>query len=390
MMSSHSSRSQITFVNLCRLLLVLAAQPCASSPAIPVHVEPLAGSTGASISTLIETNLLASGALALTARRSKTAVVSGTVSGTRLEGRLIAPDGSELLRTLYDGPDLRRGAHELADDIVFALTGQPGIATSRIAFVSDASGRPEIYVCEADGRERRRVTYDGAVAAHPSLDRMGSLLTYTSHQGAQFDVFALDLNEGVRRRVVTASGGNGGASLSPDNQKLAVCMADTGWPTLVVLSLPGSEARPRARSLSLSRPGSLPSSPSWSPDGRHVVFSCDEGQGAGPQLYEVRPGHRSRRLSLGVSSAFSPDWAPDGERLVFVTQHRGALWIALWHPGGARIRLLGPGRDPCWGADSRHILYSTGDRLVRLNVDSHRQHTLIEGFGRLSEPSWTK
>ena len=121
-----------------------------------------------------------------------------------------------------------------------------------------------------------------------------------------------------------------------------------------------------------------------------MVFSCDEGQGAGPQPYEARPGHRSRRLSLGVSSAFSPDWAPDGERLVFVTKHRGALWVALWHRGGARIRLLGPGRDPCWGADSRHILYSTGDRLVRLNVDSHRQHTLIEGFGRLSEPSWTK
>jgi hypothetical protein len=163
------------FVSLCLLLLTLAAQPCASSSAIPVHVEPLAGSTGVTISILIENNLLASGTVALTARRSETVVVSGTVSGTRLEGRLTAPDGSELLRTLYDGPDLRWGAHELTADL------------------------------------------------------------------------------------------------------------------------------------------------------RHVDFSCDEGKGAGPQLYEARPGHRSRRLPLGVSSAFSPDWAPDGERLVFVTQYRGVL-----------------------------------------------------------------
>jgi TolB protein len=98
----------------------------------------------------------------------------------------------------------------------------------------------------------------------------------------------------------------------------------------------------------------------------------------------------SNSQSVPRFSGCPKSFTPDGERLVFVTQHRGALWIALWHPGGARIRLLGPGRDPCWGADSRHILYSTGDRLVRLNVDSHRQHTLIEGFGRLSEPSWTK
>ncbi len=42
----------------------------------------LADSTGASISTLIENNLLASGTVALTASRSKTALVSGTFSGT--------------------------------------------------------------------------------------------------------------------------------------------------------------------------------------------------------------------------------------------------------------------------------------------------------------------
>jgi len=372
----------------CALGLAAAALgPAAAGPdrGVPrLHVEPLAGSTGATIAALVETDLQASGAFALSADRAGAMVVGGSVTGTRLEGRLTDPAGAELLRNIYDGPDLRRGAHELADDVVFALTGRPGIATSRIAFVSDVSGRPEIYVCEADGRERRRVTYDGAVAAHPSLDRTGSLLAYTSHRGAQAEVFLLDLMGGARRSLVTASGGNHGAALSPDGRHLALSMAESGWPTVVVMTLEGAEPRV------MSRPGWVPSSPAWSPDGGRVIFTCDEGDGAGPQLHEGRAGHRTRRLALGVSSAFSPDWAPDGTRLIFVTRHRGELWLALWERGTPRVRLLGPGRDPCWGADSRHVLYSAGDRLVAVNVETNRRRTIMENFGRLSEPSWTK
>jgi TolB protein len=120
------------------------------------------------------------------------------------------------------------------------------------------------------------------------------------------------------------------------------------------------------------------------------VFACDEADGTGPHLYEGRAGHRARRLSLGVSSAYSPDWSPDGERLVFVTRHRSELWLAVWERGAPRIRLLGPGQDPCWGADSRHILFSSGDRLVALHTETGNRRTIVENFGRLSEPTWTK
>jgi TolB protein len=333
---------------------------------------------------LVEADLRASGAFALTAESEGALVVGGTVTGSRLEGRLTDGEGTELLSNVYDGPDLRRGAHELADDIVFALTGEPGIATSRLAFVSDVTGRPEIYVCEADGRERRRVTYDGALAAHPSIDRTGSLLTYTSHRGAQAEVFALDLMGGARRRLTAAGGGNHGACISPDGRQLALTMAAEGWPSIVVMGLDGSSPR------RMTRPGWVPSAPAWSPDGHRIVFACDEGDGTGPHLREGRAGHRTRRLALGVTTAFSPDWSPDGERLVFVTRHRDQLWLAVWEDGASRVRLLGPGQDPCWGADSRHLLFSTGDRLVTLHTETGNRRTLVENFGRLSEPTWTK
>lgn len=352
--------------------------------AISLHVERFAGSTGATVAGLIQNDLSASGAFALTADGVGAVVVGGAVTGTHIDGRVTSPAGEEILSQSYDGPDLRRAAHELSDDIVFALTGRPGIATSRMAFVSNNSGRPEIYVCEADGRERRRVTYDGALVSHPSIDRTGSAITYVRHHGPSSEVVRLDLLGGARQRVVDAPGGNHGAALSPDGNHLALTMTDSGWPTLVLMPLDGA---PRRR---FALPGWLPSAPAWSPDGHRIVFAGDAGDGTGPQLHEGRVGQRARRLSLGVATAFSPDWSPDGERLVFVTRHRGELWLAVWERSAARVRLLGPGRDPCWGADSRHILFTTGERLVTLHSETGHRRTIVENFGRLGEPTWTK
>lgn len=349
-----------------------------------LRVDALAGSTGATIAALIATDLQASGAFVLTNDPAGVHSVGGRVTGSRLEGQLLDPAGTPLLETVYDGPDLRRGAHELADDIVFALAGHPGIATSRIAFVSDATGRPEIYVCEADGRERRRVTYDGALASHPSIDRTGSLLTYSSHAGLHSEIYLLDLMGGARRRLVASPGGSGGAALSPDGRRLALNATLGGWSSVTVMDIDGSNPRRMARDRWVS------SSPAWSPDGQRVVFACDEGDGDGPHLREGRAGHRSKRLALGSGPAFSPDWSPDGHQLVFVTEHRGETWLALWERATSRVRLLGPGRDPCWGADSRHILFSTGAELVTLHTDSGQRRTIVENFGRLSEPTWTK
>ena len=364
----------------------MPSAPAGESREVPLRlrVDALAGSTGSTLAALIEADLQASGAFVLTREPTGVHVVGGTVTGSRIEGRLVDASGTSVLETVYDGPDLRRGAHELADDIVFALTGRPGVATSRLAFVSDVTGRPEIYVCEADGRERRRVTYDGALASHPSIDRTGSLLTYSSHSGLHSEVFLLDLMGGARRRLVATPGGSGGAALSPDGRRLALSTTLGGWSSVTVMEIDGSNPRRMAPE------GWVSSSPAWSPDGERVVFVCDEGDGDGPHLREGRAGHRGRRLRLGGGAAFSPDWSPDGQRLVFVTLHRGEFWLALWERGASRVRLLGPGRDPCWGADSRHILFSTGTQLVTLHTEAGQRRTIVENFGRLSEPTWTK
>lgn len=372
----------------CLAAFVLAPAPCAAQSEIArVRVAPLEGSTGVTLAKIIEADLSFSGALLLAPQDQEAVVISGSVTGLRLEGIMTEPSGRELMRTMYDGLDLRRAAHEFADDIVFALTGEPGIATSRIAFVSDQSGRPEIYVCEGDGREKRRVTYDGSLAAHPSLDRTGSLLTYTSYRSGFAEIFTLDLLSGKRKNALSWPGTASGAALSPDGRHLALCASSKGWPQLAVAPLGGGEPfffPPVGRD-------AVPSSPAWSPDGSRLVFTCEIPDGAGPQLFEAKVGRRrATRMMLGTANAFSPDWSPNGQRLVFTTGQGGDQRLAVRDITSGQTRLLTQGREPCWGASGRHVLFSTGDRLVIVNVDNNQEKVLIENFGRLSEPSWTK
>jgi TolB protein len=374
--------SSLARLTLCALVPSAGAGPEPTLGIDRVHIEPLTGSTGASVTRIIEADLGLAGSVALSESRDAAAIISGTVSGSRLEGRVTDAAGKEIIRTLYDGPDLRRGAHEFADDIVFALTGHPGIATSRIAFSSDRTGKREIYVCDADGWNARRVTYDGERAVHPSLNRTGTLLVYTSYRDGYADVYLLDLIGAQRTKLIALPGTNTGAVFSPDGRSLALCISADGWPVLTVFGLNGERAR------RLSPTGWLPSSASWTPDGNRVVFSCDAG--SGPHLREAKLNGRSTRLDLGFEECYSPDWSPDGQRLIFVSRYQGKLRLALWARGAPRAQLLQQGQDPCWGADSRHVLFSTGQSLVLLDVDTGREHTLIENMGRVSEPAWTK
>ena len=130
------------------------------------------------------------------------------------------------------------------------------------------------------------------------------------------------------------------------------------------------------------------SSPTWSPNGSELIYSSDER--GGPQLFRIGVGGGSGRLiSVGHGYCTEPSWSPDGKKVAFNVR-QGGFSIAILDLASGTTRIVAAGEDPAWGADSRHIIYSSGSAINLLDTVKGRISPVISGLGKVSEPTWSR
>ncbi|MBN1947874.1 MAG: PD40 domain-containing protein [Bradymonadales bacterium] len=148
-----------------------------------------------------------------------------------------SPDGSELAVTLTidsnaeiyvistaDGSILRRLTDNLAEDVspIWSPRG------NRIAFVSDRSGNPQIYLMNADGADQRRITFAGNYNTTPAWSPDGTTIAFTGRDSRnRFDIFTVDVASSHIERLTQDQGNNECPSYSPDGQYI-VFSSDRG------------------------------------------------------------------------------------------------------------------------------------------------------------------
>ncbi|MCX7868675.1 MAG: hypothetical protein N2322_01875 [Terrimicrobiaceae bacterium] len=371
------------------LVFATAACLCAQEPATitirkgeatNVALQPLGGPEGAVATKVLRNDLEISGVIALSPPERASFTVAGTASGGALEGRVADGRGSLVLQKTYRaGP--REAAHQFADDIVETLTGQKGIASSKIAFVSSRTGRKEIYLADYDGANVQQLTRDNAISVSPSISRDRSKLAYTGYQSGYADIYLIDLASGARSRVIKFPGTNSGAAISPDGGRIAFTASRDGNPELYTASISGGGAR------RLTRTRGVESSPTWSPDGSEIIYSSDER--GGPQLFRISSGGGAGTLvPTGHSYSTEPSWSPDGSKVAF-TARSGGFSVAVKNLRTGATQTVAAGEDPSWGANSRHLVYSSGSAIVLLDTVTGRSFPVITGLGKVSEPSWS-
>ncbi len=351
------------------------------SDRISLSVNPLGGASGASVTKVLQNDLDLAGWFQMVPGAQASYVVGGTAGGGSLQGRVTDGSGATVLSKTYTGGD-RDAAHQFADDIVETLTGNKGIATTKIAFVATASGAKEIYLADYDGSNSRRLTSDRAISVAPSLGPGARDLAYTGYHEGYPDVYVIDVASGARQRVVKAPGTNSGAAISPDGGSMALTMSKDGNPEIYITGLRGGMAR------RLTRTRGVESSPTWSPDGRELIYSSDNG--GSPQLYRIGAGGGgSSMISTGHSYCTDPSWSADGKKVAF-TVRSGGFSVAVMDLSGGGARIVASGQNPVWGRDSRHIIFSSGSSLILLDVPTGRATTIVSGLGKATEPTWSR
>jgi TolB protein len=348
---------------------------------INLSVSPLAGGEGAAATKIVQNDLALSGYFKLGGADSSY-TVRGTAGSGSLQGQVVDHSGGTVLAKTYSS-SARENAHQFANDLIETLTGHKGLAGSKITFIATRSGKKEVYLADFDGSNVRQLTHDNTISVHPSLSPDGRRIAYTGYQSGYADVYVIEIASGSRNRIVNFPGTNSGATFSPDGERLALTISKDGNPELYTVSASGGSAR------RLTRTRGVESGPTWSPDGSEIIYSFD-GAG-GPQLYRISSsGGEGRRLSTGHGYCTEPNWSPDGKAVAFNVRDGGEFQIAILDLGGGGTRTVATGQDPIWGPDSRHVIFTEGGTLYMLDTVSNRKNKILDGLGKITEPSWSR
>jgi len=349
------------------------------------------GGTGSSARTTLQSELLTSREFFVATGDEETDfTLSGDSSGGRVTGRLVDKKGKEVFKRSYAAPGLDENLKALTDDVIYTITGRPGLATSRLVFVSDKSGRKQIYITDSDGKDVQQVTHDRHGAVAPSISPDASMIAFTSYRTGFPVVNVIDIHAGWEREITDTPGCCYGPAFSPDGSRLSVVMSFIGNPEIFVTDLNSSTASCISDSIG------APSSPSWHPDGKQIVFANDDGNGPGLYIVEVpeKEGQATRlfRWRTGWSDCTDPEWSPDGKQIAFTALRNGqrAVVVKPWPSGSAQLVQDGGAQHPSWSPNGRYLSYSQHGILYIHDLLTGSRRAILRDFGRITEPRWMK
>lgn len=284
---------------------------------------------------------------------------------TQVGGRTLTSEGPAsgggvvVLNQVVQGTSQRNAFFRAADAAVTATSGLKGFFASRLAFISEYSGKSEVFTGDLFFGEVRQITKDNAQAITPRWSPDGGKILYTSFYKSGFpDIFMLDLNSLQRTTFVSFKGTNSGARFSPNGSQVAMVLSGEGNPEIYVSNAQGRGVTRRTRT------STVEASPAWSPDSSRLIFTSDAA--GGPQLY-IMPagGGTAQRLPTSISGyCAEPDWsAGDSNKIAFTTRIGRGFQIAVYDMAKrtpAKVVSKAPvdGVEPSWLADGRHLVYT--------------------------------
>lgn len=283
-------------------------------------------------------------------------------------------------------------AHRFADELVFRYTGEPGIARTKIAYVSELGTARELFVMDYDGYDPRQLTADGFLNLMPRWSPDRRFLVFTTYRNRNTqDIDMIELATGKRWTLVAQGGLNITPVFSPDGNSLAYSSSHEGNAELYRL-----DTKTKAvQRLTTHAAGDL--SPSWSPSGREIVFTSDRS--GGPQIFLMSAdGSNVRRLTFEGDYNAAPAWSPRGNWIAYVcrTPKKEYKLCVITPDGQKRLQLttgLGVDDSPSWSPDGRHLVFSSTvegkSQIYMIDADGKDLERITFTGTHNSAPSWS-
>ncbi|HLW53622.1 MAG TPA: translocation protein TolB [Candidatus Angelobacter sp.] len=287
-------------------------------------------------------------------------------------------------------------AHRFADEIIARLGGGiPGVAESKIVFISTRTGHKEVWAMDYDGAGQKQLTRLGSIALSPRIspDRSRVAFSGLSRDSWQIMMYSLDLGRQVAFPHFT--GDNFSPAWSSDGTKVAFSSSmRENSPEIYIADSSGGGAH----RLTTGR-GDV--SPVFNPKTNGQIAFVSGRTGL-PQIYVMDADGSNVQRVTDQGYAVSPSWSPNGLLLAF-------SWIRNYGPGvlgGADIYLMdvasrqivqlthdgGRNDFPSWSLDGRHIVFqsnrSGSEQIWSMLADGTHQQQLTHD-GKNTQPNWS-
>lgn len=328
--------------------------------------------------------------------RGADALVAGSV--TRLaDGRFsvrfllfdtakaVSQGGVELT---FRAEQYRTAAHGIADWIYEKLIGEPGIFSTRIAYVQKNGQRYQIQVADADGQNARAEIVSDDPIISPAWSPDGTRIAYVSFQSKKPVIWICSTATHQRHVLANFKGSNSAPAWAPDSSRLAVVLTRDGHSQIYELRPDGSGLK------RLTTSAGIDTEPRYSADGHWIYFTSDRG--GSPQVYRIpASGGEAQRVTFEGSYNVSPRPSPDGKSLTYITRSEGRFRVALMDLATQQVQILTDSdkdESPNFSPNGRLIIYATevGGRgvLAAVSVDGQVKQRLSGFSGDVREPAW--
>jgi TolB protein len=318
-------------------------------------------------------------------------ILKGAAEGENIRVRLEDLDTrekiSERVYTIDKG--LRKTSHIIADDVIKILTGETGIASTKIVFSYKTPNGKEIAMVDYDGFNFTRITENGNINLFPAYAPDGGRILFSTYASDRLSIYLYDFAKKEIQLVSSFIGLNFAPCWAPDGSKVCMSLSKDGNAELYMLDLNSRELT------RLTRNSAIDTSPTFSPNSREIAFVSDRS--GNPQIYVMDiHGGNVRRMTFHGNYNTSPAWSPRGDIIAYVSREKdNSQQIYVTDPtdfSPVRLTYLRNNEEPAWSPDGLHIVFSSNRtgryELYTMNWDGSRVRKLTDGI-TANAPDWS-
>ncbi len=257
--------------------------------------------------------------------------------------------GKEIYLIDFDGYNLKRLTHDNTLNLSPAWSSDG----KWIIFTSYAARNPDLIMIDSVGKERQTLHrlpgLNAAPAWSPDMQKIALVLSRDQNS----EVYVLNKDRELER-LTRHFNIDTSPSWSPDGKHIVFTSdrSGTGSPQIYIMDSVKGDLSKVAR---ISYGSTYNDNPAWSPNGDQIAYTSRVGKRFQIKVYDLKT-HKNYILTQCTGSCEQPSWSPDGRFIVYRKWENNLYNLFIQKVGSEKVRQLtfsGRGHSPAWSPYSQ-------------------------------------